>query len=230
MTRNFFSRLAAFLFLFTAPVFAQTPGTGAIEGTVYDPSGRVLAKANVSIVNDATHVSRVAVTGADGGFIASLLVPGSYSLAVKAEGFDEKDAHAVPVVVSETSSVEFHLGLAKVGETVEVTADTEMAQTQSSSLGRAVDQQSIEALPLSNRNYTQILSLSPGVVVRLPDATELGRGTQDVAANGQKTTANNIQFNGVDANNLSQNSAENDGEPSSFSSRPLRLRVLASLS
>src|SRR5208282_3895781 len=121
-------------------------------------------------------------------------------------------AHAVPVVVSETSTVEVHLALAKVGETVEVTADAEMAQTQSSALGRAVDQQAIEALPLANRNYTQILSLSPGVVVRLPDATELGRGTQDVTANGQKTTANNIQFNGVDANNLSQNSAEADGE------------------
>jgi len=207
LTRNLFA-----LLLFAAPALAQTPGTGAIQGTVYDPSGRTVAKASVSIQNDATHMSRVVVTNGDGAFVAPLLVPGSYSLAVKVEGFDEKDAHAVPVIVSETSSVEFHLAIAKVGETVEVTADTEMTQTQSSALGRAVDQQSIEALPLSNRNYTQILSLSPGVVVRLPDATELGRGTQDVTANGQKTTANNIQFNGVDANNLSQNSAEADGE------------------
>lgn len=215
MTCNFLHPLSGVTFsalLLAAPVLAQTPGTGAIQGTVYDPSGRPVAKASVSIQNDATRFSRAVVTGSDGVFVAPLLVPGSYSLAVKVEGFDEKDAHAVPVVVSETSSVEFHLALAKVGETVEVTADTEMAQTQSSSLGRAVDQQSIEALPLSNRNYTQILSLSPGVVVRLPDATELGRGTQDVTANGQKTTANNIQFNGVDANNLSQNSAEADGE------------------
>ncbi len=206
------SRNLLALLLFAAPAVSQTPGTGAIQGTVHDPSGRTVAKASVSIQNDATHMSRVVVTNGDGAFIAPLLVPGSYSLAVKVEGFDEKDAHAVPVIVSETSSVEFHLAIAKVGETVEVTADTEMAQTQSSALGRAVDQQSIEALPLSNRNYTQILSLSPGVVVRLPDATELGRGTQDVTANGQKTTANNIQFNGVDANNLSQNSAEADGE------------------
>jgi hypothetical protein len=200
------------LALLIASAVAQTPGTGAIQGTVYDPSGRAVAKARVSIENDATHVSRALTTNADGAFIAPLLVPGSYSLRVKVEGFDEKNAHAVPVIVSETSSVEFHLALAKVGETVEVTADTEMVQTQSSALGRAVDQQSIQALPLANRNYTQILSLSPGVVVRLPDASALGRGTQDVTANGQKTTANNIQFNGVDANNLSQNSAEADGE------------------
>ena len=88
----------------------------------------------------------------------------------------------------------------------------ELAQTESSTLGRAVDQQTIEALPLSNRNYTQILSLSPGIVVELPNASALGRGTQDVSANGNKTTGNNIQFNGIDANNLSQNSAANDGE------------------
>jgi hypothetical protein len=206
------ARSSLALFFLAVPAIAQTPGTGAIEGTVYDPSGRTVAKASVSIENDATHVSRVVATDGAGVFVAPLLVPGSYSLAVKVEGFDEKDAHSVPVIVSETSSVEFHLALAKVGETVEVTADTGMVQTQSSALGRAVDQQSIEALPLSNRNYTQILSLSPGVVVRLPDASQLGRGTQDVVANGQKATANNIQFNGVDANNLAQNSAEADGE------------------
>ena len=206
------SRVSASLIIFASTVLAQTPGTGAIQGTVYDPSGRTVSKASVAIENEATHQSRIAVTNADGVFNVPLLVPGSYSLVLKVEGFEEKDAHSVPVVVSETSTVELHLALANVGETVEVTADAEMAQTQSSALGRAVDQQAIEALPLANRNYTQILSLSPGVVVGLPDATELGRGTQDVTANGQKTTANNIQFNGVDANNLSQNSAEADGE------------------
>jgi len=131
---------------------------------------------------------------------------------VNVEGFEEKDAHSLSVVVAETTDLEFHLAVAKAGASVEVVADSEMAQTQSSTLGRAVDQNAIEALPLSNRNYTQILSLSPGVVVGLPDATVLGRGTQDVTALGNKTTANNIQFNGVDANNLSQNSAAADGE------------------
>ena len=47
---------------------------------------------------------------------------------------------------------------------------------ESSTLGRAVEQEAIEALPLANRNYTQILGLSPGVVAALPDATALGRG------------------------------------------------------
>ena len=60
--------------------------------------------------------------------------------------------------------------------------------------------------------FTQILSLSPGVAVALPNATALGSGSQNVSANGAKTVANNVQFNGVDANNLAQNSSENATE------------------
>ena len=58
---------------------------------------------------------------------------------------------------------------------VQVTADTEIAQTQSSALGRAVGQEAIQALPLENRNYTQILSLSTGVVVALLQRQHLNR-------------------------------------------------------
>jgi hypothetical protein len=191
---------------------AQAPGTGAIKGTVYDPSGLAIQEAHVTVVNDLTNASRSATTTASGVFSVSLLSPGSYSITVNAPGFAERTAKSINVVVSETKVVELRLSVASVGESVNVEPSLELAQTESSSLGRAVDQQTIEALPLSNRNYTQILSLSPGVVVELPNASALGRGTQDVSSNGSKTTSNNIQFNGIDANNLAQNSAASDGE------------------
>jgi len=209
---QFASQFLCLCLFLTDVVFGQTPGTGAIRGTVFDPSGRTVLNVVVSAQNKATHATRTVASDTSGAFTIPLLAPGEYSLTVKGEGFEEKEEDAVAVVVSETSILEFHLAIAKSGVTIEVKADTEMAQTQSSALGRAVDEKAIEALPLANRNYTQILSLSPGVVVRLPDATAPGRGTQDVTANGNKTTANNIQFNGIDANNLAQNSAEADGE------------------
>lgn len=210
--KRFANALALVLFMLAAAASGQAPGTGAIAGTVYDPSGLVISGARVSVVNDSTLVTRFILTAPTGEFTLSLLAPGSYSVSVNASGFEEKTAHAVNVVVSEISVIEFHLSVAKVGTSVQVNPTVELAQTESSALGRAVDQQMIEAIPLSNRNFTQILALSPGVVVALPDATALGRGTQDVTDNGNKTTANNIQFNGVDANNLSQNSAANAGE------------------
>ncbi|MGD0734878.1 MAG: TonB-dependent receptor [Terracidiphilus sp.] len=200
------------LLMRVALVWGQAPGTGAIHGSVIDPSGRPVPNVSVTVENEATDVSRSVITDGTGLFTVALLPPGEYRSSVKVDGFAESKLRSIPVVVSETSAIEFHLKLATVDTSVAVTADTEIASTQSSSLGRAVDEKAIEALPLSNRNFTQILSLSPGVVVGLPDATELGRGTQDVESNGSKTTANNIQFNGVDANNLSQNSAASDGE------------------
>ena len=75
-----------------------------------------------------------------------------------------------------------------------------------------MDDTAIQALPLSNRNFTQIMGLSPGVVGALPTPSALRNGSQNVASDGGKTTANNIQFNGVDANNLAENSVTNAGE------------------
>jgi len=187
---------------------AQTPGTGAIAGTVMDATGAVIASARVQVVNEGTKAARVAATSADGTFRVSLLQPGIYSVSVEAANFQTKQFHGLHIVGSETSTMEIKLAVgAAAGESVEVSSSANLAQTESSTLGRAIDQKTILALPLANRNYTQILALSPGVVVELPSATALGRNTQNVSSNGNKTTSNNIQFNGIDANNLAQNSA-----------------------
>lgn len=199
------------LALFPLALESQAPGTGAIRGIVSDPNGRAVANATVILDNKSTHATRTAYTSASGEYGIALLVPGDYSATASADGFASQRASAISVVVSETSTVDFHLVIAAT-QTIQVAAHQEIADTESSVLGRAVDEAAIRSLPLANRNFTQILSLSPGVLVGLPDATVLGRGTQDVTANGGKTTANNIQFNGVDANNLAQNSAMNDLE------------------
>jgi hypothetical protein len=200
------------ILLLASTALGQTPGTGAISGVVYDPAGRIVPAAEVLAMNETTHLSRSVITGAEGLFHVPLLPPGPYTVTVKAVGFAVSTTRSIVVTVSETSSLSLTLAIATASASVQVAGDAEMAQLKSSTLGRAVEQESIQALPLANRNYTQILGLSPGVVVSLPDATELGRGTQNVTANGAKTTSNNIQFNGIDANNLSQNSAANDGE------------------
>ncbi|WP_084080021.1 TonB-dependent receptor [Edaphobacter aggregans] len=186
---------------------AQTPGTGAIAGTVVDPTGAVIVAAKVEVVHDGTQARRSAITSPEGAFRVPLLQPGSYSVAIAAPGFQIRELHGVSVVGSETATLVTKLAIGSAGENIEVSGIAELAQTEGSTLGRAIDQKTIQALPLANRNYTQILALSPGVVVELPSATALGRNTQNVSSNGNKTTANNIQFNGIDANNLALNSA-----------------------
>ena len=200
------------LFIVTALIAAsaldaQGPGAGSIVGTVTDPDGAALAKANVTVAHEGTLASRSVVTSSEGAFRFALLPPGTYSITIEATGFQRKIVKSARVITSESTTLEIKLAIGKADETVQVTSTPELVQAESSALGRAVDDRTIQALPLANRNYTQTLALSPGVVVELPNAAALGRNNQNVSANGNKTTANNLQFNGVDANNLSQNSA-----------------------
>jgi len=92
-------------------VRAQAPGTGAIVGTVHDPSGRVVIGAAVSAVNGSTDLARTAATNSAGVFTMPLLSPGEYSITVKSPGFANGTLSAVRVVVGETSSVEFKLAV-----------------------------------------------------------------------------------------------------------------------
>ena len=202
----FLAPLAAVVLL-AATALTQTPGTGAVSGSVSDPAGKVVVNAEVRAVSASTGVSRSAMTSADGSFELPLLAPGAYAVSVRAAGFAESAPAAVTVTASQWTSLAFRLSVQSVGESVRVTASTQNAQLESSTLGGTVDETAIQSLPLSNRNFTQILGLAAGVVVDLPNATALGSGTQNVASDGATPTDNNIQFNGIDANNLAENSA-----------------------
>ena len=197
------------LVLLSIAAIGQTPGTGAISGTLYDPANKVVSNAEVVAVSETTQIARAATFNAEGAFRIPLLLPGSYVLKVKAEGFAESVSNPIQVTASETTSLNVTLIVASVAQSVQVKASAEDADLESSTLGGLVDGTAIRSLPLSNRNYTQILGLSPGVVVDLPNATALGSGTENVASDGATPLSNNIQFNGIDANNLAENSAAN---------------------
>ncbi len=204
-------QLVARVFLSVSFSYAQTPGTGAISGVVTDPAHQRIRSAVIEAVNHSTGMHRLTNTGEDGLFRLPLLPPGEWSLTVHADGFAIGQLSPVSVTTGNTASVRLDLVVAGLATTVQVSGSASVAQLESSTLGSLVDHEAVEALPLSNRNYTQILALSPGVIVDLPNATQLGTGTQNVASNGASPLANNIQFNGVDANNLMQNSAALSG-------------------
>ena len=194
-------------FLMISFAKAQAPGTGAITVQIFDPSGAAVSNARVSVVNEQTNWSRTGSTNAEGLLRMTLLVPGEYSVVVNAPGFQQNILHSIHVVGSETAVVNAKLEVNPVAAVqVQVMESAELAQTESAALGRVTEANTIVAVPLANRNFTQILALSPGVIAPLPDAGQLGTNTQNVSANGAKTTANNFQFDGIDANNISKNS------------------------
>jgi len=203
--RNHLALYAALATFMIGTAFGQSPGTGAITGVITDPAGRVVVNATVQAINEATHGTRLG-SAAAGVYRVPLLLPGIYDIVVTVPGFAVKTSRSIQVTVSETTSVNIALTVASVTQSLDVT-DASVAELESSTLGGLVDDTAIQALPLSSRNYTQVLGLSPGVIVSLPLIVSLGNGTQNVASDGAMPTSNNIQFNGIDANNLAEDSS-----------------------
>src|SRR5207248_4293011 len=114
---------------------------------------------------------------------------------------------SVQVVITETITVNAQLTVAGlIVDPVTVPA-APLIQTDGPQMGRVVDARAVAELPLATRNFTQILALSPGTSVALPDNTALGRNSQNVSVNGARVTQNNFELNGIDANNIGTNAA-----------------------
>src|SRR5437879_10439475 len=194
----------AFILLSSVSVLAQSPTTGRIAGTVRDPNSAVIVGAEVTVSSKATAEERKAITDNEGNYSASLLSPGVYRVKVTATGFASasKDAQ---VFITETTEVDVQLDVAGV-DPVSVTVNSQI-QAEGPQLGRVVDSRAVSELPLGTRNFTQILALSPGASVALPDNSALGRNSQNVSVNGARVTQNDFEINGIDANRIDTNSA-----------------------
>jgi hypothetical protein len=98
--------------------------------------------------------------------------------------------------------VDAKLTLGSQSETVEVTSLEGSLQLENATLGTVVDGNTIREVPLTNRNLTQVLTLSAGVAGDVNNAVSLGKGTQDVFVNGASSISNNFHMDGADINNF----------------------------
>src|ERR1039458_6538757 len=201
----------AALFLCVSLANAQSAATGAITGTVTDPSGGAIAGATVTATSLDTNQVRTATTGSGGDYKFSLLPPGNYSLKFGAPGFKTSAVASLTVNVTETSTSNQSLEVGAVTQTVTVETTVETLQTESSTLGTTVSGTQINALPMANGNYTEILSLSAGTNSGVDNATSVGKGTQNISANGVDPGSNNFQMDGVAVNNIANSGSSNDG-------------------
>jgi hypothetical protein len=201
---------ALVLMAFSPSLRAQSAGTGALTGTVKDPSGAVIANVTVTITNTATNAARTTVTGGDGVYRFTLIPPGNYSVKFAAAGFKTADVPSVQVIVTETPVLDETLEIGTAGEQVTVEANAEVLQTATSTLGTTVASQQVTGLPLSNRNYTQLLSMAAGAQANVNNATQVGRATMDISVNGVDPQNNNFQMDGVSIVNTANTGSAND--------------------
>jgi hypothetical protein len=181
-------------------VFGQGGATGAIAGTVQDPSGAFIANAEVRITNQDTNVlERSVVTGADGTFTAPLLPVGTYTVSIQSAGFTEGKFAGIVVRVTETTRMIAKLTTQAVQQRIEVQAQVQTVDTSDATTGQAIESNTIRALPLATQNFQQLLTLSTGAQGELNAASQLGRGQVHIFVNGQREDNNNYLIEGISA-------------------------------
>src|SRR5262245_38473570 len=136
---------------------------GSITGRVVDNNGAAVANANVTVTNAATNVSSSATTNGDGDYTALYLPPGSYTVTVEASGFKKSTRQNVELRVGDKLQIDLRLEVGNVSDTVNVTSDAPILETNSATAGQVIDRRRISELPLSDGNPFTLTRLATGI-------------------------------------------------------------------
>ena len=193
---------------FVAPVavYGQTD-TATILGTVVDGGGAAVAGAVVTVTDTATSTRTAVKTNSLGAYVATPLRIGNYSVSVESQGFKTETRNNVVLQVQDRLRVDFALQVGSVQEQVVVDSAPPMLQLDSSELGQVIDSQQILDLPLNGRDYTQLVSLTSGVI-KIKEGSSLtgtttasnGNAGGSFAVNGTRGMLNNFVLDGIDNN------------------------------
>jgi len=174
-------RIAALLVLIIgASSIAFGQANAKVSGTVTDPNGAAVPGAVVKLVNQATKIEIATTTNEDGYFNFVNVNPAMYTLRVEVTGFKGVQSAPFDVGVSEAVTQNVSLTVGAVSETVEIMAGAELIQQASSDLGTVITEKVVQDLPLNGRNFTQLLTLTPGVT---PVSTSQNRNVGGVEGN-----------------------------------------------
>ncbi len=172
--------LSLTLLILCMPMHAQTVDT-AIVGTVTDHSGAVIPGAKVTVTSVSTGIAKSAVTSATGEYTVNYLPPGSYNVAVTANGFTTTQQQGIVLQLAQQARVNFQLQVGAATEQVTVQGAPPLLQTEASSLGNVVGEDQVQNLPLNGRKFEDLAILTPGTTAYSPDnhtSTEDGASVQ----------------------------------------------------
>jgi hypothetical protein len=194
-------RILAVLFLFSSVTFtsfAQIANT-SLRGTIKDPAGAVVPGAKITLSNSSTGSKFSVTSGASGDYIFAQIPPARYEITVSAAGFSSQTKTA-ELLVNQPATVDFTVSIQASSQVVNVSADTESLNTTDASLGNAMNNTLIQALPSETRNVPDLLSLQPGVFFLPQPATPSMQDSRSGAVNGGRSDQGNITVDGVDDN------------------------------
>ena len=191
---------------------AKAQDTGYISGTVTDKTGAAVAGADVVISSTNGSSTHPTTTNGDGAYVAAGLPGGSYNIVVTAKGFQKYTAKGVVLDVAQKIRVDIQLNVGAVTEEVVVTGESvAQVETQSSAMSTTITGSQVNQLELNGRNFTQLVTLSPGVVNQTgSDEGKVGvYGNVAFSMNGGRTEYNNWELDGGDNMDNGSNSTLN---------------------
>jgi len=177
----------------------------AVTGVVSDPAKAVIADADVVAINQGTDIHYTAATNGSGNYYIAALPPGTYRVEVTKPGFKTILKSGIVLHIQDVVELNFEMTVGSASESVTVQAGIEGVHTVTSTVGRLIDSQDLTNIPLTNRNYTEMLHLSAGVTASLTNAAEVGLNTQDIYVHGGTTLDNSYQMDGAQLNDPQSN-------------------------
>ncbi len=185
--------ISALMLLGAVQAIAQT---SQVTGVVQDPTKAVVAGATVIALNASTGLRRQTQSNASGVYAIPSLQPGTYELDVTKQGFKPVSQTGLTLEVDQVARLDFHLELGGTTETVSVTGAPALMQTETASLGQEIDNRRVVTLPLNGRDYTQLVTLSPGA-----SPNNYSRASNGFSLNGGTTLQTTILLDGTDNTN-----------------------------
>ena len=198
----------ALIILLALNTVAFAQGTADIVGRVTDVSGGVLPAVTVTATNVATKTTRSTVSSDTGDYTFTLLPIGSYTVKIELQGFQTVNAR-VDLSTGDRSRVDARMTLGTVEESVMVTGEAPLLQTDSSTVSSLINEKTVQDAPIPGRNIIRMVQLIPGAsegaLSSLANGTrpDERRQTSSVSINGVNDVLNNQLVDGMDNNERS---------------------------
>ena len=191
-----------FLLLLTPLLSAQD--RAALNGTVTDATGAVIAAAAVTLQSPDTGLHRESLTNGAGIYEITSLPVGSYILTIKRPGFKPFETRRIDLLFGQTRTIDARLEVGNVADTVEVTATAEALNRTNAEVGGVVEAPQIREIPIDGRNWATLMTLAPGAV-------NTGDGAQRaINFNGHSLDDSNFTFDGIDTSGVQEQTQKAD--------------------
>jgi len=205
---SIFAVVAFIALLLPAQGRGQVAGA-TLSGSITDPSGRVIPGAEIAVTNTGTGITTAVTTNSAGIYIAPNLIPGAYTVTIRAPGFQRVNQTGITLTVGAQQVLDMTMRVGTETQTINVTGEAPAVDLSSSSISATVGETVVRELPLNGRDWTTLATLQPGVnsassVQTSNFVTGFVRGNRGLGSqmsiSGARPQLNNYRIDGITVN------------------------------